>query len=138
VGANFGTLIFNVPESGKKRGEKGNMSKYYKHFYVTQELKDRLIKIADEERLNNTQIVYRAVDIFKHNGEYIPEAVCIKKRSHPDYIKRNTMLHVWIDDYNIDYISSVAEDNGCSFSAALYQILNEYVQLYDRWRYGVE
>lgn len=106
--------------------------KFYKHFYVTNELKEAIEEIKVREDLKNVQILKRAVMLFQNGPtKSIPDNLKIKKRNDPNYIKRDAMFQVHIEEDIMKYVLEVAEKEDCAYSVVLYYMLSEYSKTYN-------
>lgn len=105
--------------------------KEYRNFYITEELKKDIEACALETGLKNTEIMRQAAFYYLDQGKRVESRFLIKKRSDPEYVKRNVLFPVRIEQWIID----LAEEesgyyNNCGYSVILFQMLYSYMQAY--------
>lgn len=68
----------------------------------------------------------RAIDYFIESGERVHPHLLIKTRNDPNYVKKDKMEQIYLDDDRKAALERIAEKNGCGITIVLFQALMSY------------
>lgn len=104
--------------------------KIYTTFYITEDLKAAIKKILDETELPKTLFYKRAYKNFITKDIHtIDRRILIRKRTDPEYIKRDAYDFDYIDKAQHAELKSIAAENDCSMACVIFQALVEWVSI---------
>lgn len=105
--------------------------KDYRNFYITEKLKKDIEDYALETGLKNTEIMRQAAFYYLDQGKRVESRFLVKKRSDPEYVKRNILFPVRIEQWIIDLAEEESKYyNDCGYSVILFQMLYSYIEAY--------
>lgn len=94
--------------------------------YITAQIYSYIDKLSKEQEVTKVVFVKRAVNFFLEGDLEIDPRLYITKRSDPNYIARETMFTVWMEDEQRDNLKIVANIKGIPVSAVFFQCMVEY------------
>lgn len=109
--------------------KKNAIPKLYKHFYITQGMKESIENLTEIKEITITQFVRKAIQLFLSTDRKIDPTFLITKKTDPDYVNRSTMFATYIEENLMEEILKVAKENNCKYSVVLYQALYDYCLL---------
>lgn len=106
--------------------------KQYISFYITQGVKDGIQLLVERTDIPKTRLYNRAYKNFlEKRDRTIDPRIKIKKRSDPQYIRRDVLVNDYIvKDLYIE-MKEVAKENECSVGCVLYAALVSYIAAMD-------
>lgn len=102
------------------------MKKHHTSVYITQKLKDLMKFLVEREDIPQTLFLKRALKMYLAGSKDIDARVLITERTHPDYIRRDVPLGVYIDLGQWKELERTAAEKGCNASQEVFQALVEY------------
>lgn len=111
----------------RKRGKYKEMEKK-KQFasYLSQEIYDLAVFLAEREEITRVVFVRRAVRYFMDGDHTVAARLRITKRSDPEYIKRGRLFSVYMDEEQMKQLKQVAEEQKCTLSQVFFQVILNY------------
>ena len=101
-------------------------------FRVSQEVYDLVEYLRNKEEVTRKVFTRRAIQSFLDGSREIDEKILITNHYDPDYIYRNVLFSVLIDQDQLDAVRKVASEKDCKISHVIFQILVGYcVKLID-------
>ena len=102
------------------------MKKDHTTFCITKELKDIMDYLISREDIPSTLFLKRALKMFLDGDRKVDDRVLIKKRTHPDYIRRDTPIGNYVDPEQMQQIRELEKERGYNKSQIVFQALLEY------------
>ncbi len=101
-------------------------------FRVSQEVFDLVEYLRNKEEITRKVFTRRAIQSFLDGSREIDEKILIANHYDPDYIYRDVLFSVLIDQDQLDTVRKAAIEKDCKKSHVLFQSLVGYcVQLID-------
>lgn len=98
----------------------------YKHIYITFGLNEYINEVVKKYRWTKKYFTYKAIELFLSGKKDIDPYILITKRSDINYIKRDVMFQVCIEDAQFETILEVAKKYNCKYSVVIFQALYDY------------
>lgn len=102
------------------------MKKKHTTFYITSELKELIDYLLEREEIPKTLYLKRAIRHYLNGDRKIDPRILITQRTHPDYIRRDTLDSGYIDWSQWEELEQIAKEKKCKTAPIIFQALIEY------------
>lgn len=107
----------------------GTMEKIFRHFYITGSMKETIEQLVEENGWTITSFTEKALDLFLSGKKEIDLRFLVKKKTDPNYIKRNVRTQAWIRKDQFEELQKVAEQKGCNYVVVIFQAYYDFCLL---------
>lgn len=109
----------------EKRVPKG---KKYVSFYISRNVKENIEYLIEVTDLPKTRIYNRAYKYFlEKKDQSIDPRVLIRKKTDPQYIKRDILETDYIKMEYYEELKRIAEENKCALACVIYSAFVSYI-----------
>lgn len=102
------------------------MEKKHTSFYITKEVKELANFFIQREEVTRIVFIRKALRLFINGSHEVDPRVLIRKRTDPEYIKRDVFEAAYIDMEQWKALEQIAEEKGCKVAPLIFQALVNY------------
>lgn len=95
-------------------------------FKLTKSLLDLECEILSHMDIPRTTFHRRAIDKFIREGGTINPRLLVTKRNDPQYVKKEEIEQIYLDEERENQLREIADQNNCTVSVVLFQALLDY------------
>lgn len=94
--------------------------------YISQSVFDMVEYLREKEEITRKVFVKRAIRFFMAGDRKLDARTLLTKRTDPEYVKRDVLFSVILDQEQHQELEEIAEERGCRPAQVFFQCLVDY------------